>query len=118
MKGLLTGGLQKTIGQAFGKTFQPGRLHLVTSTPNGQGGYVRSETAVPIRGLVLRYSHDYRTRWGIPDTDVSLIIFQHGVRAEMTMDNEVTLQGTRWRMVGPIEQDPAQATWTVRARPV
>lgn len=115
--GLLDGGLQAVFAGAFGPLFLDGVLHVATTTPDGQGGYTTSPADHPVKGMVDGYSEGYRTRFEIPDTDVRLIVLQHGVGAVPSTDGEITLRGVRWRIVGPIEQDPAMAAWTMRARP-
>lgn len=115
--GLLDGGLQAVFAGAFGPLFLDGTLHVVSTDSDGEGGTVRTPRDVPIKGMVDAYSEAYRERAGIPETDVRLIVLQHGVDGEPNVDAEITLRGNRYRAMS-IAQDPAQAAWTIRGRPV
>jgi hypothetical protein len=97
--------------------FRDGTLHVLTLTSDGEGGYTQAATDHPIKGIVESYSDEYRLRTGVPDTDVRIIVLQYGVGAEPTSDSEITIEGRRYRVVSD-EQDPAHATWTIRARPI
>ena len=115
--GLLDGGLQAVFAGAFGPLFLDGTLHKVETAPDGEGGVIRTPADTPIKGMVDRYSEAYRAAAGIPETDARLFVLQHGVGAAPDTDSEITLRGARYRVMA-VDQDPAQAAWTIRGRPV
>lgn len=115
--GLLDGGLQAVFAGAFGPLFLDGTLHVATTTPDGEGGVTRTFENKPVKGMVDSYSDAYRAAAGIPETDVRLIVLQHGVGAAPDTDSEITLRGARYRIM-TVGQDPAQAAWTIQGRPV
>lgn len=115
--GLLDGGLRAVFGGAFGPLFLDGTLHAATTVSDGEGGFVRSFVDHPVKGMVDTYSDEFRARTGVPDTDVRLIVLQFGVTVVPDTDAQITLRGTRYA-IQAIEQDPAQAAWTMRGRPV
>lgn len=115
--GLLDGGLQAVFAGAFGPLFLNGLLHVAETGPDGTGGTTRTFSDKPVKGMVDSYTSAYRAATGIPETDVRLIVLQHGVDGQPTTDCEVTLRGARYRIMA-VDQDPAQAAWTLRGRPV
>lgn len=115
--GLLDGGLAAVFGGAFGPLFLDGTLHVESLVPDGEGGFTSTFVDHPVKGMVDSYSDAYRTQFGIPETDVKLIVLQFGATGAPSTDAQITLRGTRYS-IQSIEQDPAQAAWTIRGRPV
>lgn len=115
--GLLDGALQAVFGGAFGPLFLDGTLHAASTVPDGEGGFTTAFTDHAIKGMVDTYTDEYRARNGIPETDVKLIVLQFGVAGIPTLDGQITLRGARYS-IQAIGQDPAQAAWTIRGRPV
>lgn len=115
--GLLDGGLAAVFGGAFGPLFLDGVLHVEILTPDGEGGFWSTFSDLPIKGMVDTYSDAYRAQANIPETDVRLIVLQFGVDGAPSTDAQITIRGTRYS-IQAIEQDPAQAAWTIRGRPV
>lgn len=116
--GLLDGGLKGVFGTVFGSILPAGTLHIPTNTPDGKGGYTQSYSDTPIKAMRENYSTSYRQNNGIPDTDVKIIVLQQGVAATPDTDHEITAMGIRYRVIGPVTQDPASASWEIRGRPI
>lgn len=114
---LLGGEFQTLFAEVFGPEMHDGFLHVVRSVPDGEGGYASTTIDTRVKGMVEAYSEGYRTRAGIPDTDVKVTVLQAGVRSAPNVDSEVTMRGRRYRVMA-VDQDPARVGWIMRGRPV
>lgn len=97
--------------------FRDGTLKTATLTSDGEGGFTTVYADIPIKGLRVEYELDYRVRTGIPATDVQIIVLREGVTATPSTDSRLTIQGGTYSVIA-IATDPADATWTIQARPV
>lgn len=117
--GLLDGDLQSIFGGVFAPFFLDGVLHSDPKVEyaNGRPSGETTWTDTPVKGMVDNYSERYKATNGIPETDVKVIVLQAGIATEPSLDAEISIRGTRYRIMA-IGQDPAQAAWEFRGRPV
>lgn len=92
-------------------------LSTATLTSDGEGGFTTTYADTAVKALRVEYTLDYRVRNQIPETDVSVIALRFGVEATPTTDSRVTLQGVTYSVIA-VATDPADATWTLQARPI
>lgn len=91
------------------------QLHKRASGYDSNGVPNGSSTTTNLRGFVGEYSAYRRSAAQIPDTDSEILIAQHGAGASPATGDEITARGVRFKVV-KVDQDPAQATWSVQAR--
>jgi len=113
---LLDGSLRAVFGAAFAPLLLDGVLHVVVK--DADGGVILPPTFadVPVKGHRDEADDKQRADWGVPDRAVRLIVLQAGVAAAPTLDDEITLAGSRWR-IGTVERDPAGAVWILTGEP-
>lgn len=105
------------IAEALGDDLRDGTLQTATLTSDGEGGFTTVYADHPVKGLRVEYELDYRVRTGIPATDVQIIVLRNGVAATPTTGSLITIQGGTYSVIA-VATDPADATWTLQARPV
>lgn len=76
----------------------------VTSTPQ----------SYPCEGFVEAFSAFYRAQAGIPDTDVSILIFAESIGTVPNNDDIVTFRNVRYQIRKTLEIDPAVATYRLQ----
>ncbi|WP_022697923.1 hypothetical protein [Euryhalocaulis caribicus] len=116
--GLLDGDLQDVFGSVFGSLMLDGTLTKAPSVSDGKGGWTAGtpQTAA-VKLMIESYSEFYRAQAGIPDTDVKIIVLQKDVAFTPDTDSRITVRGEEYSVV-QVQQDPAQASWTLQGRPV
>jgi hypothetical protein len=105
------------IAEALGAELRDGTLKIGTLTSDGEGGFTTVYVDHPVKGLRVEYELEYRVRTGIPATDVQIIVLREGVTAAPSTDSLITIQGATYSIIS-IATDPADATWTLQARPI
>ena len=115
--GLLDGDLQNVFGSVFGSLMLDGTLTTITSVSNGKGGWTNSTQTAAVKLMIESYSEFYRAQAGIPDTDVKIIVLQKDVALTPDINSRITARGVEYSVVR-VQQDPAQAAWTLQGRPV
>lgn len=115
--GLLDGDLREVFGSVFAPLLLDAEIIRVTLTPDGQGGITETSETAPAKGMVEQYSAYERARDAIPATDVKLIVLQKDVAIAPDLSSRVTIRGQIYS-IQAIEEDPAQAAWTLQGRPV
>jgi hypothetical protein len=115
--GLLDGGLQNIFGNVFGPLLLGGTLHKSTWTTDNEGTITETFTSYPVRAMEEIVSAAVRAQAGIPSDDAKFIVLQLGVGATLEQGDHITLRGRRWVFRAPIDEDPAQASWTAWASP-
>jgi hypothetical protein len=105
------------IAEALGGDLRDGTLQTGTLTSDGEGGFTTVYVDHPIKGLRVEYELDYRVRTGIPATDVQIIVLRHGVDIEPGTDHQIAIGGRTYSIIA-VSTDPADATWTLQARPI
>ena len=53
----------------------------------------------------------------MPQTDVRILMLRHCLAVTPNQDDEVTLDGRRYRITGPVKAVPAGTHWELQARP-
>lgn len=89
------------------------RASRVVATADPAGGTRAIETAIPCRGI-----RDEAAKAGVRTVTVTLFgasIVADGARVIPEVGDAVTIRGERLEIVGPIEDDPAAATYTFAA---
>lgn len=104
------------IAEALGAELRAGTLKIATLTSDGEGGFTTVYADHAIKGLRVEYELDYRVRTGIPATDVQIIVLREGVTAAPSTDSRITIQGGTYSVIA-VATDPADATFTLQARP-
>lgn len=114
---LLDGGLRAVFGAAFGGIYLDATLHRQGLT-FGTGGDVSapSDTDEAVKAHFDAITEAMRQAQGYSEQDVAILILQEGVTAAPTTDDEITLSGQRWKIAGPITEDPARTYWLARGR--
>lgn len=115
--GLLDGDLREVFGSVFAPLLLDAEIIHVTLTPDGQGGMTETSETAPAKGMVEQYSAYERARDAIPSTDVKLIVLQKDVAIRPDLSSRVTIRGQTYS-IQSIEEDPAQAAWTLQGRPI
>ncbi|WP_084398280.1 head-tail adaptor protein [Henriciella aquimarina] len=116
MSGLLGGDLQEVFGSVFAPLLLDATITKVTLTDDGYGGFTETEQTAAAKGMVEAYSAYTRAQANIPSTDVKLIILQKDVAISPDLDSKITIRGQDYS-IQAIEEDPAQAAWTIQGRP-
>lgn len=117
MTGLLDGGLQAVFGAAFGGLYLDATLHRQGLTFASDGDVTEpGDTNEPVKAHFDRVTEAMRQAEGYSEKDVAILILQDGVSAAPTTDDELTLGGQRWKIVGLPDEDPARTYWLVRGR--
>ena len=113
--------IKAEIGEAFGDPelfFSPA---TVTRAATG-GGWSETAPAVrqifPCMAMVDTYSDRLRAAADIPDTHVKMMVLGASLSVDLLKADTVTIDGASWRIMGPVEKDPAGAMWTAQAAPV
>ena len=114
--GLLDNDLQNVFTSVFAPLLLDVTITNVSQTVADNGDVNSTTTTAASKGMVEEYGAFTRAQAGIPDTDVKLIVLQGGVAITPTTDSEITIRGVTYS-VQRIEQDPAQAAWTIQGRP-
>ena len=114
--GLLDNDLQNVFTSVFAPLLLDVTITNVTQTYADNGDVSSATETAAAKGMVEEYSAFTRAQAGIPDTDVKLIILQKDVDLTPTLDSTITIRGVTYS-VQRIEQDPAQASWTIQGRP-
>lgn len=112
-------GLPRTLAKALSATlFQPGTLHRA-SVVRGADQRVTGTgfDPVPVRWVRETLSEAARRAAAIPATDVRILVLAHGLAAEPTTEDEITIDTGRYR-IAFVERDPAAATYILRGSPV
>lgn len=115
--GLLDGGLAGIFGAAFSGLYLPGTLHRATLT-RGEDKRVTSTgfDNVPMRYQPNAISVEARARAGIPADVVLLLILKAGLGADLTTEDEFTIDTGRYRILSS-SLDSARSHYDVRAVP-
>lgn len=117
MASLLEGQLAKAIYAGFkGKL-----LKGILSRPVASGGLdingdpvTVTPQAFPCEGFVENFSAYYREQNGIPDTDMSVLIFSESISTVPQKDDTITFRGTKYQIRKILEVDPAEATYRLQ----
>lgn len=115
--GLLDGDLREVFGSVFAPLLLDAVITRVTLIPDGAGGMSESSVSANAKGMVEKYSAYERAQLAIPATDVKLILLQKDVGLVPDVHSQITIRGQLYSVQG-IEEDPAQASWTIQGRPV
>lgn len=113
--GLLDGDLREVFGSVFAPLLLDCEIVQISMTPDGEGGMQETRQIASAKGMVESYSAYERLRAGIPSTDVKLILLQKDVSLRPDLDTEIRIRGETYSVQG-IEEDPAQASWTLQGR--
>lgn len=97
--------------------FRDAKIGTPTLASDGEGGFTSTYVETDAKALRIEYDLDYRARNQIPATDVSIIVLRYSVALTPGTDHRVTLAGVTYSVIG-VATDPADATWTLQARPV
>lgn len=117
MAGLLGGDLQEVFGSVFAPLLLDAVITKVTLTDDGSGGFTEATETAVCKGMVESYSAYTRARANIPSTDVKLIILQKDVALMPDLDSKITIRDQLYS-IQAIDEDPAQAAWTIQGRPI
>lgn len=111
--------LPSILNDALGTdVFKAGVLSVVSGVvSDGRGGYTPTRTNANVRILVTEYNEFARSLGRIEDDDRKILILQHGIAVTPKPGDFIIADGINWA-IQSIEQDPANATWTCRARPI
>lgn len=104
------------IAEALAGDFRDAKIGTPTLTPDGEGGFISTYAETDVKALRIEYELDYRVRNQIPATDVSIIVLRYGVAVTPTTDSLISIQGVAYSVIA-VATDPADATWTLQARP-
>jgi|GEM_PF-3368827 len=116
--GLLDGDLKEVFGSVFAPLLLDATISNTGLVPDGKGGWTEgAENSSAAKGMVEEYKAYERAQANIPSTDVKLIILQKDVTVTPTLDSVITIRSQTYS-VQAIDQDPAQASWTIQGRPV
>lgn len=113
--------IRAAIGEAFS---DPGLFFSSATVTRAAAGGGWSEDAVatpqtfPCMAMVDTYSDRLRAVADIPDTHVKMMIVGTSLSVDLLKADTVTIGGKSWRIMGPVEKDPAGAMWTAQAAPV
>ena len=67
-----------------------------------------------MKGMVDTYSAMYRSRAGIPETDVKLLVIAGTLSVTPQKDDQVKFR-SKWYQVRAVDTDPAEAAWEMRS---
>ena len=115
--GLLDGDLKAVFGGVFGPLLLDATLHKVSLTRDAGDTITPASADHAVKAMVDAYSDTFRAAAGIPATDVRLIVLQIGVPVAPNTDDQITIRGKRYA-IASVDEDPAQASWTMRGSPV
>ena len=116
---LLGGGIAGAFAEIFGREYLPGLLHPMRET-SGTGGRLTKETDgadLPMAYQREAMSWAMRQADGFDQEDARFFVLRLPLARAPTLADELTADGRRWSIQGPIGQDPAGAYWDIRARP-
>jgi hypothetical protein len=105
------------ISDALAPDFRVATIGTPTLVPDGEGGFTSTFVETDVKALRIEYELDYRLRNEIPATDVSIIVLRYGLTLTPGTDHRVTIGGVTYSIIG-VATDPADATWTLQARPI
>ncbi len=114
MASLLEGALAKAVYAGFKGKLLKGVL--TRSTPGGTLDSHGDPTGVTVttfgfEGFVESFSRNFKRPDGIPDGDVSILMFSQSIKTVPTIEDRVALRGVTYQLRKLIEQDPAGATY-------
>lgn len=114
--------IQSIAGDVFGELLREATLYLPVRQTNRAGDVSMIEGAgIACRAIEVKGTEEMRAEEGYSQRDIRILVLQataEGVAPhQLTADALIDFQGVRWRITGPIERDPADATWTFRATP-
>ena len=108
----------------IGAAFADPRLFFsaasVTRTASG-GGWIEGTPDTQMftcRAMIDTYSDHLRAVQDIPDTHVKLMVLGARLEVDLLKGDTVTIGAKAWRIMGPVQKDPAGAVWTAQAAPV
>jgi hypothetical protein len=115
--GLLDGDIAELFGQVFGDlVYLDATLHRTVKTAAADGDVTSVPTDIACKAQFDEVTEKMRAASGYADTDVAIIILQSGISPAVNTDDEITIEGNRYLIRGPIDSDPARSYWFVRAQ--
>lgn len=98
---------------AFDNNLPAVTLHKATTTIGSHGEPARVFADHAGQGVRTRWEARLAAQRGYPADAVKILFLQSDTPAP-TVDDEVSIEGQRFRIIG-IDQDPVSATWSVAA---
>jgi hypothetical protein len=94
---------------------------LLTRAAGDGGGWTDDAATAqtfPCLAMIDTYTDHLRAVADIPDTHVKLMIIGTSITVDPLKADTVAIDGASWRIMGPVQKDPAGAIWTAQAVPV
>jgi hypothetical protein len=116
--GFLDGGGAALMASVFGGIYLDATLHRPTTTDNGKGGgsVNPDDVGTPVKVQMESATEAMRQAEGYTVRDVRFLMLALGVDHPDT-DCQITFNGVRHAIVGPVGRDPAGAYWDIHGRP-
>lgn len=115
--------IREIAGDVFGDLLRDATLYFPQRVTNRAGDAAAMVGAgIACKAIEVKGTEEMRGEEGYSQRDIRILVLQdtaEGVAPhQLTADALIDFQGVRWRVTGPIERDPADATWTFRATPL
>lgn len=116
--GFLDGGGAALMSAVFSGIYLDATLHRPTVTDNGKGGGTVNpdDDGTPVKVQMEAATEVMRQTEGYTSRDVRFLMLAHGV-VRPTTDHQITFDGARYAIAGPVGRDPAGAYWDIHGRP-
>ncbi|MEL6754950.1 MAG: hypothetical protein AAFP81_00830 [Pseudomonadota bacterium] len=85
-------------------------------SPDGRGGFKRSNVSVPVKALVEDYNDYIRATSGIPQNERKVLILGNSL-SQTPKPEDIIIMGSQGWLVVEVSKDPANAVYTCRCRP-
>ena len=106
------------VGRALASTFNPlypdGTLHKIIEETAPNGDVSTRDRNVPVKAKRDSVTEAMKTDPGFASTDVAIYVLNKGLSLTITTDDEITAEGIRYQIGGPIRKDTAGSHFILR----
>ena len=98
----------------FSSLYPDGKLHRSTETYTDDGDVTTTDRDCDIKAKVDSATEAMKTDAGYSSTDVAIYVLRDKLTLDITTDDEITAQGVRYCIGGPIRKDTAGSHFVIR----
>lgn len=98
----------------FAGLYLDGTLHRMTETYSEGGDVTPADADIPIKAKVDNATEAMKSDAGYASTDVSIMVLRTDLSLVITTDDQITAEGTRYRIGGPVRKDTAGSHFILR----
>lgn len=104
----------KALSGVFSGLYPDGTLHKQTETQADNGDVSVTTENIPIKAQVDSATEAMKSDEGYASTDVAIFVLRPDLALSITTDDEVTAEGRRYAIGGPVRKDTAKSHFILR----